>query len=146
MVEPVVCQTAFGAVTVTSVSQAEGGGFVLRGPGTFGCRETIKSASLAAGAAAKWNAADKSWQVPRGTRLPAALPQPPPAAAAPAPPAPKKKWEMTRDEYQNWLARSRKKYFGPCCSRAQAYESRPYGPICYDCEIHGKTINDYTGD
>lgn len=117
------------------------GRLVFTGYGTFDCRENIKAASLAAGALACWSPEAKSWTVAAGTDLDAALPAPPP------PPRQRTREEWTREEYQNWLIRHiHRKVFGPCCRNAVAYESRPYGPICYNCERHGRTINDYTGD
>jgi hypothetical protein len=139
---PFTLDTAHGSVEVTPLAD---GRYHIKGSGTFGCRETIKSASAAAGLSAGWNPTDKSWTVAAGTDLRTALPVPPPPSHPP--PAPRRREDWTREEYQNWLIRHiRRKFFGPCCSHAQAYESRPYGPICYRCERHGATINDYCGD
>lgn len=139
---PFSLETPHGSVEVTPLPD---GRYILRGRGTFGCRETIKSASAAAGLAAGWDAADKSWTVAPGTDLRAALPVPPPPPPPPPAPRPRELW--TCEEYQNWLVRNiRRKFFGPCCRFADAYESRPYGPICYRCERHGATINNYCGD
>jgi hypothetical protein len=138
---PFLVDTAFGSVEVTPLAD---GRYVFKGPGTFGCRDTIKSASLAAGLAAGWHGAEKSWTVAAGTDLRAALPAPPPPP--PPPPAPRRREDWTHEEYQNWLARTRRKVYGPCCRFAEAYETRPYGPICYRCERHGETHNSWTGD
>jgi hypothetical protein len=138
---PFFVDTAFGEVAVTPLAD---GRYVFKGAGTFGCRETIKAASLAAGVAAGWDSTEKSWTVAAGTDIRAALPAPPPPP--PPPPPPRRREEWSREEYQLWLARSRKKVHGPCCSFAAAYESRPYGPICYRCERHGETYNNWTGD
>ncbi len=135
---PAYVHTAHGSVKVTTLTD---GRLSLKGYATFECRESIKAAALAAGSAAQWQAAEKCWIVPAGTDLAAALPPPPP-------PKPKRlREDWTREEYTQWLIRhARRKVFGPCCRFATAYESRPYGPICYRCERHGDTINDYTGD
>lgn len=119
------------------------GRLVLSG-NTFTYKDRIKEAALASpsGLAAAWVAAEKSWTVPPGTDISFICDPPPP----PPPPPRRTREEWSREEYQNWLARSRKKYFGPCCRFAVCYESRPYGPLCYRCERHGNTINDYTGD
>jgi hypothetical protein len=138
---PFSVETAFGKVEVTPLAD---GRHVFKGAGTFGCRETIRAASLAAGLGAGWNPMDKTWTVAAGTDLRAALPAPPPAPPPPPAPRPRELW--SREEYQMWLARSRRKVHGPCCSHAVSYESRPYGPICYRCELHGITHNSWTGD
>lgn len=138
---PFLVDTAFGSVEVVPL---EDGRYVFKGPGTFGCRDTIKSASLAAGQAAGWDPAEKSWTVAAGTDLRAALPIPPPPP--PPPPAPRPREDWSREEYQSWLCRTRRKVYSACCRFAVAYEARPYGPICYRCERHGETHNSYTGD
>lgn len=138
---PFTLDTAHGTVHVTPLAD---GCYVFKGPGTFGCRETIKAASARAGQSAGWDPAEKSWTVAAGTDLREALPVPPPPP--PPPPAPRPREEWSREEYQNWLARSRRKVHSACCRFAEAYETRPYGPICYRCERHGVTHNSWTGD
>jgi hypothetical protein len=118
-----------------TVTQQPDGTTTLSG-WTYDYKEQIKTAG------GRWNPDTKIWTLPAGVEPPL----PPPAAPVPPPPKPRPRSEWSMDEYQNWLARSRKKFHGACCGAAVAYESHPYGPICYRCVKHGQTINDYTGD
>jgi hypothetical protein len=119
------------------VTIAEDAKILLRGR-TYDHREKIKSLG------GTWDPATKTWALPPMTDV--EWLKPPPPAERPVAPKPRLREQWTHEEYQNWLCRSMKKFHGPCCSHAMAYESRPYGPICYRCDLHGQTINDYTGD
>jgi hypothetical protein len=101
---------------------------------TFNYKDQIKAAG------GRWDPDRKVWALSAEAKMDFLPPPPPP------PPKPKPREQWTREEYQNWLARSRSKIRGPCCSEAVAFESRPYGPICYRCAKHGLTRNDYCGD
>lgn len=145
------------SINGVQVTIAEDAKILLRGR-TYDHREKIKSLG------GTWDPATKTWALSPMTDvtwLRPPPPPPPPVVPKPKPrdshsqarsptvsPAsgvrPREQW--TREEYQNWLCRSRKKFHGPCCSHAVCYESRPYGPLCYRCDLHGQTINDYCGD
>lgn len=90
---------------------------------TFDYKDQIKAAG------GRWDPDRKVWTIPAEAKMDF-LPPPPP----PPPPA------------VRYVPRSRSKIRGPCCSEAVAFESRPYGPICYRCAKHGLTHNDYCGD
>jgi hypothetical protein len=106
---------------------------LLRGR-TFDHREKIKSLG------GTWEPTTKTWALPPMTDVTWLKPPPPPPAPQPRP---RELW--TRAEWQNYCLRKRGSC-GPCCRQAHSYESRPYGPICYSCPIHGETVNNYTGD
>jgi hypothetical protein len=114
------------------VTIAEDAKILLRGR-TYDHREKIKSLGGA------WDAATKTWSLPPMTDVTWLRPPPPP------PPKPRTREEWTAAEWQTYCLRKRGNC-GPCCSKAEAYESRPYGPICYRCALHGHTINNWTGD
>jgi hypothetical protein len=118
-----------GVQVTIQPGSAEHAKILLRGR-TYDHREKIKSLG------GTWDAATKTWALPPKTDVTWLQPPPPPPVPV----------LSARDAYQMSLARSRKKFHGPCCSRAVCYESRPYGPLCYRCETHGDTINDYCGD
>jgi hypothetical protein len=95
---------------------------------TFDHREQIKAAG------GRWDPDRKVWTLPAEAKLDFLPTAPPPKAATLKPATP------------IYVPRSRSKFRGPCCSSAVAYESRPYGPICYRCPHHGQIINDWCGD
>jgi hypothetical protein len=127
------------------VTIAEDAKILLHG-NTFVHREKIKSLG------GTWEPAAKTWTLPPATelgwlssvRLSSVRVKAP--APAPAPALPPPATLSAGAAYQLYLSHSRKKSHGRCCSLAVSYESRPYGPLCYRCDIHGATINDTAGD
>jgi hypothetical protein len=109
---------------------------------TFDHREQIKAAG------GRWDPDRKVWTLPAEAKLdflPAAQTAPLKAAPQTAPLRPLAREEWSREHWQNYCLRQRGNC-GPCCKHATAYESRPYGPICYRCPRHGETINNWCGD
>lgn len=115
---------------------------------TFHVKDAIKAASLAAGAAAVWDPAAKTWTVATGTDL-STIVTPPSSSGAPAPrapkPQPRAREDWTREEWQNYCLR-RRGNSGPCCCHAEAFWEYAQGPTQYRCERHGQTHNNWTGD
>ena len=122
---------------VVYVKPGDDGTLILQGPGTYGCRETIKAASRSAGVAAAWDADTKTWAIAKGVNLKEALPPFTNDYSLP-------REEWTRDMWQSYSSKCRG-FIGACCKNASAYEEYMYGPLCYSCERHGKTKNDYCG-
>lgn len=84
-----------------------------------------------------WQPAEKAWKMPAGVDMSFLVPPPPP------PPRTREEW--TREEWQRYCVRHRSPT-GPCCKNAQYFSEYEQGPVCYRCERHGVTHNNYTGD
>lgn len=102
---------------------------VLSG-GTFPLKDQIKAASLAAGTAAAWDPAAKTWTVAAGTDLGFLKPPAPPPAPRPLPPPP-----LRRDR------------LGRCCAAAvfKLDDVCPQGPMVCVCAAHGTYKSTYAG-
>jgi hypothetical protein len=112
------------------------GRFTLSGR-TFDYKEQIKAAG------GKWDPALKTWTLEAAAEQQLMFLVPPLSVAPKPKPLPREEW--TADQWANYCLR-RRGNVGPCCRHATAKESRPYGPICYNCPRHGYTHNNYTGD
>ncbi len=114
------------------------GRFTLSGR-TFDYKELIKAAG------GKWDPATKTWTLEAVAEAGLMFLVPPPPKPLPLVPKPRAREDWTAEEWTRYCLRKRGNV-GPCCRHATAHESRPYGPICYNCPRHGYTHNSYTGD
>lgn len=117
------------AITVTSLPD---GRKTLSG-GTYDYKEAIKAASKAAGVAAAWDPATKSWTVAAGTDL-SFLPTPAPPPPKPQPAA------VYRPPFRSRI--------GQCCA-AGVFKLDPWnpqGPMVCHCTTHGSNKSNYAGD
>lgn len=101
---------------------------------TFDLKDAIKAAK------GVWDPAAKTWTLPAGTDTSFLVPPPPPQ--------PKAREDWTREEWARYCASyTRRGNIDRCCKNAKTFFQYDYqGPICYDCEKHGKTYNSYCGD
>lgn len=106
---------------------------------TFKYKDQIKAAG------GLWVPVAKSWTVPAGADLsfiqaPLTVPRPQPN--------PREEW--TKEEWDTYAISYRRLHRGQldrCCKNAKTFtQYDQQGPICYDCERHGKSYNDYCGD
>ncbi len=118
---------------------------------TYNFRDLIKALP-----GARWAPATKTWTAPKGADLSAIrarLAEHEASRAAWAEIAKKNAYlrlpreEWTKEQWQeyrlNWNKRGS---VGKCCKHAVAFEEYEQGPICYRCEKHGVTHNNWTGD
>ncbi len=55
--------------------------------------------------------------------------------------------EWTKDEWDLYCCEWTKRgSVGKCCGNAKAFQEYEQGPICWRCEKHGVTGNNFTGD
>jgi hypothetical protein len=98
---------------------------------TYDFKEKIKSLG------GQWQPAEKCWKVPAGADLSFLVPPPPPR--------PRTREEWTMEEW-TWYCIRHRSPTGPCCKNAKSFQEYEQGPVCYRCERHGVTHNNYTGD
>lgn len=103
---------------------------------TYPIRDQIKARG------GRWDPAARLWTLPAGTSTEFEAPPPPPP-----PPKPRPREEWTREEWQDYCLRSRRRgNSGPCCAHASAFFEHDHGPMHYRCERHGVTHNSWVGD